>query len=751
MRQINYSHALKELTGHSVELKGDELYFLNTGRADASLGSCSINVQTGAFLDRANPSFKGKGLHELEKLLGVKGSASSHPKNKKKLTLKKQPQETVAAPLTGEHAIAPMDLHPELGMVTRNWEYKTADGKAVAFVVSRFDTEKGKDTRPQSWSKEEQSWIWQFPKGTLPVFNLDAITAKLDATVLICEGEKAAIAAQEQFPDMVVVTSSKGASNAHKSDWSILSGRDVIVCPDADEAGTSYAQAVVGEALVHNAASVKVKDTLKLNWGVGDDLADHTVGADFLSDAQAFDSIYKPRDFEADVVMAAAALSLGDCERETERLAKLLGISKPTFKKLVKEARPKLEDAEAEVSTESDLVLADPEPWATEVDGRALFTEIVSLIHRHVVLKPEQADTTAAWVFYSYVFDRLRFAPILLLTSATKRCGKSTLMELVSGLVSRSLSVANISAASIYRVIEAAHPTLLIDEADTFLSAGDEVAGILNSGHTKAMAFVVRIEKNDLGEMTPKKFSTFCPKLVGMIGLPKSDALLDRCLMIRLERAVGGASIRPLPPDVFEEFLPLRQKLVRWAQDHVEGLALNYALLPRGSNDRAQNNWSVLASVAQKIHPSVLEEIEKAYTALGDAAAEVVEDAPQNLLEAFFEVAMRQLGKDGFRQVMANPYEPLPNNKCLLASENLVVELNKMTHESWVDQNNGKGLTVHRLGKMLNPFGVKADRGRIKHENPKRGYRVAVLIPIWQRYGVGLGVLGTTSEGAADV
>jgi putative DNA primase/helicase len=750
MRQINYTEALLKLTGHPVELKGDELYFLNTTRADTALGSCSINTKTGAFLDRADPSFKGRGLPELEKLLGVKGSAISPPPTREKITLKKQPQKTVAAPLTGASAIAPMDMHPQLGMASQHWEYKTAGGKGVTFVVSRFDNEGVKETRPQSWSEEKQSWIWQFPEGVLPVFNLDAITAKPDATVLVCEGEKAAQAAQAQFPDMVVTTSSKGANNAHKSDWSVLSGRDVIICPDADKAGTEYACAVVGEALVHGASSLKVKDTLKLGWGVGDDLADHMVGADFLDDAQAYDSLYKPRDFEGDVVEAAAALSRGDCERETERLAKALGLSKVTFKGLVKEARLKLEDNEAVVSSESDLVLVDPEPWLAEVDGRELFKEIVRLIHRHVILKPEQATTTAAWVFYSYVFDRLRVAPILMLTSATKRCGKSTLMELVSGLVSRSLSVANISAASIYRVIEAAHPTLLIDEADTFLSAGDEIAGILNSGHTKAMAFVVRIEKNDLGEMTPKKFSTFCPKLVGMIGLPKSDALLDRCVMIRLERAVGGASILPLPPDVFAEFLPLRQKLVRWAQDHAEGLALNYALLPRGSNDRAQNNWSVLASVTQKIHPSVLEDIEKAYAELGDAAAEVVEDAPQNLLEAIFEVAMRQLGEDGFRQVMANPHEPLPNNKCLLISENLVVELNKLKHESWVDQNNGAGLTVHRLGKMLKPFGLKADRGRIKYENPKRGYRVAVLIPIWQRYGVGLDVLSATSEGATD-
>ena len=41
--------------------------------------------------------------------------------------------------------------------------------------------------------------------------------------------------------------------------------------------------------------------------------------------------------------------------------------------------------------------------------------------------------------------------------------------------------------------IEEARPTLLIDKADTFLHGNEELRGILNSGYTRKLAYVVRV------------------------------------------------------------------------------------------------------------------------------------------------------------------------------------------------------------------------------------------------------------------
>lgn len=749
---------LKSWTGQEVGVRNDECYFINITRGDKKLGSCSINLLTGAFSDFADADFKGIGLtnlyarlhqvsaqdalSELQKVSPPQANPTSpNP------TPKRDAAPTAPAMLSGQGAAKPRDVHPTLGMVSASWEYLSADGQSVEFVVSRFDTPNGgKETRPQAWSELTGEWVWQFPtEGLLPLYNLNVLAQRPEVTVLVVEGEKAADAAQRQFPDMAVTTSSQGANNAHKSNWGTLAGRTVIVCPDADIAGTGYALAVVGQALMHNALSIQVKDTLALGWELGADLADHEVGQNFFVDAKPYNDLYKIAQFEAQVFAAAATLPEGECERQTVRVSNLLGLKQNTFTRHVKDYRAKA--APAAVEVESELVVADPEPWDMPVAGAVLFSDLHALIEKHVVLQPEQAVAVTAWIFYSYVAETMKVAPLLLFTSATRRCGKSTLMELGAGLVSRPLPVANISGASIYRVIEVSHPTLLIDEADTFLRNSEEVAGILNSGHTKKMAFVVRVEKDADGVLTPRKFSTFCPKVLGMIGLPKSAALLDRCVMIMLERATQGAKIQPLPQDVDEAFLDFRRKLKRWAQDNVSDLRLDFGLLKRGTNDRSQNNWSVLASVAKVIHPDVLTQVEHAYTVLGGETDAAVEDVPQNLLQAIFDVSMGQVKLAGMRQLYVTPRDVLINNQCLLQSEHLVIELNKMTHESWADYNLGKGLTPNRLGVLLRRFKIKAERGRVQYEsNPKRGYRIAALIPVWQRYGIGAEVWAAQDE-----
>ena len=63
---------------------------------------------------------------------------------------------------------------------------------------------------------------------------------------------------------------------------------------------------------------------------------------------------------------------------------------------------------------------------------------------------------------------------------------------------------ANITAAAIFRTIDAWSPTLLIDEADSFLGeTGDELRGILNSGHTRDTAYVIRVSGE---ELEPRQF-----------------------------------------------------------------------------------------------------------------------------------------------------------------------------------------------------------------------------------------------------
>jgi len=99
----------------------------------------------------------------------------------------------------------------------------------------------------------------------------------------------------------------------------------------------------------------------------------------------------------------------------------------------------------------------------------------------------------------------------------------------------------NITGSALFRYVEQVRPTLLIDEADSFVKDNEELRGVLNSGHTKTAAYVIRnVEVN--GEHKPRRFSTWAPKAIATIrGL--ADTLEDRAIMVRLQRKPPGAKV----------------------------------------------------------------------------------------------------------------------------------------------------------------------------------------------------------------
>jgi hypothetical protein len=139
-----------------------------------------------------------------------------------------------------------------------------------------------------------------------------------------------------------------------------------------------------------------------------------------------------------------------------------------------------------------ELKLLEPQPWPTPVDGAKLLDELSATIPRYMVMAVEAVHTVALWVLFTYLLDAFETSPRLAITAPQKRCSKTTLLSLLYQLTCRPLAAANLTPAVAFRVIEAARPTLLIDETDTFVKENDELRGVFNSGHSRATAFVIR-------------------------------------------------------------------------------------------------------------------------------------------------------------------------------------------------------------------------------------------------------------------
>ena len=179
----------------------------------------------------------------------------------------------VAAPASEGELVLPVpadappmpEAHFALGRPTARWKYRDAAG-AVLFDVLRFDKSDGsKEFRPLTLWRDAQGlrWRWKSVPAPRPLYNLDKLAARPDAPVVVCEGEKSADAAARIFPKSVAMTSPGGANAADKADWSVLRGRKVLIWPDDDAPGRTYA-AKVGATLAALDCDVSIIDAAAL-------------------------------------------------------------------------------------------------------------------------------------------------------------------------------------------------------------------------------------------------------------------------------------------------------------------------------------------------------------------------------------------------------------------------------------------------------------------------------------------------------
>lgn len=87
------------------------------------------------------------------------------------------------------------------------------------------------------------------------------------ARVFVVEGEKAKEAASRIFPKSVCVTWSGGANAVKFTDFTPLHGREVILWPDADEAGVKAMHYIANLLHIAGSPSIKIINTMSLDKG----------------------------------------------------------------------------------------------------------------------------------------------------------------------------------------------------------------------------------------------------------------------------------------------------------------------------------------------------------------------------------------------------------------------------------------------------------------------------------------------------
>lgn len=406
------------------------------------------------------------------------------------------------------------------------------------------------------------------------------------------------------------------------------------------------------------------------------------------------------------MVARLADMPILEYERIRTEQAKAIGCRPLVLDRLVKDARAD--------KTDANLPFAEIEPHPEPIVPAQLLDDIADTIKRFIVLDNPQADAAALWVAFTWFVDVVEVAPLAIINAPEKACGKSQLLDLMGRMVARPLPASNSTAAGLFRAVELWRPTVLIDETDTFIRENDELNGLINAGHTRSNAFVLRVVGDN---HEPKLFKVWGAKALAGIALEKHlpDATISRAIVFELRRKLPHESVARLRHAGADLFVGITSKLARFANDYAQQVRLARPTLPDELGDRAQDNWEPLLSIA------------------GCAGTEWVRRAT---------LAALKLSGAGDKSIstgneLLSDIQEIFESKHVLkiSTADLIAALVADDEKSWATYNRGgKPISARQIASRLSGYGIRSKTIRLNSYETAKGFEVSQFDDAFARY-----------------
>lgn len=365
--------------------------------------------------------------------------------------------------------------------------------------------------------------------------------------------------------------------------------------------------------------------------------------------------------------------------------------------------------------------------------GHELISEIVRFIRRYCVVSEAQALTVALWALNTWVYERFNAVPYLEIWATHKRGGKSTLAECLSMLSRGGRTLATVRTLQMVRLIEATDGAYVpfIDEAERFWQGtlGDDRA-ILATGYQRGAVHEIE-QKGSVAQ-----YRTFSPKAFMLIG-NLHDVIRDRCISIKLERAVPAAS---LTTEHEAAKLEANALVKRW-QTMLATATTSMDVIPTEAeprfkvidpvwltNPRDRQIWLPLFTLAgaMKLHKADIELLQRASVDLS-----VLKTLPP---VRYHQIQEEQLADDtpAVEALVRDVWSVLRDDEKAVATVDLLERLYAIPIAPW--RSFGiNGLSAAQLSDMLARYAVKPTAirfGKSKkgdNTNVMKGYKAAEL------------------------
>jgi len=424
-----------------------------------------------------------------------------------------------------------------------------------------------------------------------------------------------------------------------------------------------------------------------------------------------------PVESDEGVIRRLAELTVMDYDRVRKDEANKLGVQLRTLDEKVKAARRADDTSE---SLPFPVVAAWPEP----IVPADLLGSIVATINRFLILSPEEVIASALWVAHTYLVEKSQHSPLLIVNAPERACGKTRLQTVLGRMACRPLFAANATPSAIFRSIEVWHPTIFIDECDTFLRDNSELIGMINAGYERGGGLLRSESAGD--SFTPRRFSVYSAKCIAGIALEKHlpDATMSRGVILNLRRRLPSESVARLRHADEGVFDVLASQLVRFAADFGQEIGRWLPALPDELGDREQDNWEPLLAIAACAGPEWLARATAAALKLSEDGGSAETIGSRLLADIRTIFATEQAADFGRAKVKVTK----------ISSVDLTAALADLDEAPWGTWNHGKPITQVQLASLLKQYRIKSKTVRLgAHDTPK-GYSLAQFSDVFTRY-----------------
>jgi putative DNA primase/helicase len=405
-------------------------------------------------------------------------------------------------------------------------------------------------------------------------------------------------------------------------------------------------------------------------------------------------------------------------EREKEKaFAALVKLPKAEHEKRLVELAKRIDEdleylkAEFKVFADSEEKsgTGDIELWPDPIDTKMLLTEVIAQLRRYILVRDDDILAIALWIMFAWVHEAIAVhSPILLFTSPEGDCGKSTACGVIKFLTPRGHSAAELTGPGLYRFVDRARPTLILDDADNLLKRKPDLAHIINVSWTRG-TLIPRVGAHGITHW----FDPFCPKLVSGVKVALEKTTMTRTIKIKFKPKLPEEKTDDFNHVDDDTFVSFRRKLARWASDNAEALKGARSILPPGFSNRLRMNWHFQLTIADLA---------------GDDWPKLARRAAVKLARERREPSAGVRLLEAFRALFATHGPEL-------TSAEVQSMLTADQDGEWAEFNgSSRPITKGQIPKLLDPYDIHPDVIHPRGRKADRGYRAEWFADAFARY-----------------